>query len=155
MADLGNRRVVTGLGADGRSRVLIDGAIPQMSDMSAALAWRCAIPADNAGVDDTVVPYHTDVLHSGPDGKPVANFAICEFAPGTPAYMHATDTIDFLVVLSGRVTLVLEDEEADLGPGDFVVDRGVVHGWRNDHDEPCRCAVVNLPALPVGAGRTI
>jgi mannose-6-phosphate isomerase-like protein (cupin superfamily) len=50
---------------------------------------------------------------------------------------------------------VLEEGEADLGPGDFVVDRGVVHGWRNPHDEPCVAAVVNLPAHPVGKGRTI
>jgi quercetin dioxygenase-like cupin family protein len=150
MADLGNRRVVTGLGPDGRSRVVIDGAIPQLSEMNAALAWRCAIPADNAGDADAIVPYSTDLLHAGN-----ANFAVCEFPPGTPAYMHATDTIDFLVVLSGRVTLVLEDGEAQLGPGDFVVDRGTVHGWRNEFAEPCKCAVVNLPSHPLGAGRTI
>jgi quercetin dioxygenase-like cupin family protein len=144
------RRVVTGIGPDGRSRVIIDGPIPQMNTMSAALAWRCAVPADNTGSDDTVVPYAIEALHSGE-----ANFAVCEFAPHCDALMHATDTIDYLVVLSGAVTLVLEEGEAALGPGDFVVDRGVVHGWRNDGDVPCRCAVVNLPARPVGGGRTI
>jgi quercetin dioxygenase-like cupin family protein len=150
MAELANRRVVTGIGADGRSRVIIDGPIPQLSPMSAALAWRCAIPADNAGAEDAAVPYSIDVLHSGE-----ANFAVCEFAPHTDALMHATDTIDYLVVLSGTVTLVLEEGEATVGPGDFVVDRGVVHGWRNASDTPCRCAVINIPAHPVGAGRTI
>lgn len=150
MVELGNRRVVTGLGEDGRSCVVIDGPIPQRNESYAALAWRCAIPADNAGAEDQAVPYSVDLLHSGE-----ANFAVCEFPPGTEAYMHATDTIDYLVVLSGRVTLVLENGEAALGPGDFVVDRGVLHGWRNDHDEPCKCAVVNLPARPVGKGRTI
>ena len=150
MAELGNRRVVTGIGEDGRSRVVIDGPIPQMNGMSAALAWRCAIPADNSGAEDTARPYAIDMLHSGE-----ANFAICEFPPRCDALMHATDTIDYLVVLTGNVTLVLEDGDAALGPGDFVVDRGVVHGWRNDHDAPCKCAVVNIPALPVGKGRTI
>jgi quercetin dioxygenase-like cupin family protein len=150
MAELANRRVVTGLGPDGRSRVIIDGPIPQLSPVSAALAWRSAIPADNSGSEDAAIPYAIEVLHSGE-----ANFAICEFAPRTDALMHATDTIDHLVVLTGRVTLVLEEGEAALGPGDFVVDRGVVHGWRNDGDEPCRCAVVNIPAHRVGAGRTI
>src|ERR1035437_371680 len=98
------RRVVTGLDAHGRSTVLIDGAIPHADGGSAALAWRAAIPADNSGSADVVEPYRIDMLHSGE-----ANFAICRFAPHTPEYMHATDTIDYLVILSGRVTLVLEE----------------------------------------------
>ena len=151
MSNLGNRRVVTGLDAEGRSTVIIDGPIPRFNDMTAALAWRTAsTPADNSGSEDTVAPYAVDMLHT-----PGSNFAICEFRPNTPELMHATDTIDYLVILSGRVTLVLEEGEADLGPGDLVVDRGVVHGWRNPYDEPCVAAVVNLPAHPVGKGRTI
>ena len=144
------RRVVTGLAATGRSTVVIDGAIPHTEGHAAALAWRTAIPADNAGSADPVEPYRIDMLHSGE-----ANFAICRFPPHTPELMHATDTIDYLVILSGRVTLVLEEGEVDLEPHDFVVDRGVVHGWRNPHDEPCVAAVVNIPAHPVGSGRTV
>ena len=145
------RRVVTGLDEQGRSAVIIDGPVPRFNAMSAALAWRTeGTPADNSGSADTVVPYSIDLLHT-----PGSNFAVCAFARGAEAYMHATDTIDYLVVLSGRVTLVLEAGEAELGPGDLVVDRGVIHGWRNRHDVPCVCAVVNLPAHPVGEGRTI
>lgn len=151
LADLAHRRVVTGLDAEGRSAVVIDGPIPRFNAMSAALAWRSTgTPADNAGGDDAVVPYAVDLLHT-----PGSNFAICAFPPNSPALMHATDTLDYLVILSGRVTLVLEDGEAALGPGDFVVDRGVMHGWRNEHAEPCVAAVVNVPAHPVGKGRTI
>ncbi|MDE8654573.1 cupin domain-containing protein [Novosphingobium album (ex Liu et al. 2023)] len=151
MRETGFRRVVTGLDGEGRSCVAIDGPIPRLGPMSAALAWRTdAVPVDNSGTADTAVPYAVDLLHTGG-----SNFAVCEFPPGARAFMHATDTIDYLVVLSGRVTLVLETGEAALGPGDFVVDRGVMHGWRNDHDEPCTCAVVNLPAHPIGKGRTI
>lgn len=150
MNRLAHRRVVTGLDDAGRSTVVIDGEIPRASAISAALAWKTAIPADNSGRADAAVPYAIDLLHGGE-----ALFAICEFAPGSPATMHATDTVDFLVILSGRVTLVLESGEAELAPGDFVVDRGVLHGWRNPHDEACVAAVVNLPAHPVGQGRTI
>lgn len=145
-----SRRVVTGLGDDGRSRVVIDAPISSLDETAATLMWRCSLPADNAGSQDRAAAYTLDLLHSGD-----ANFAMCEFAPGVDAFMHATDTIDFLVVISGRVTLVLEDGVADLGPGDCVVDRGVPHAWRNDHEEPCRCAVVTIPARPVGRGRTI
>jgi mannose-6-phosphate isomerase-like protein (cupin superfamily) len=152
MAELpAHRRVVTGLDAEGRSRVVIDGPIPRFNAMSAALAWRTeTTPADNTGSADPVVPYSIDLLHT-----PGSNFAICQFPPDSPEIMHATDTIDYLVILSGRVTLVLEAGEAELGPGDFVVDRGVMHGWRNPHGEPCVAAVVNLPAHPVGKGRTL
>ena len=153
MNNLAHRRVVTGLDDDGRSCIRIDGPIPPSGPAvsSAAFVWRTdGVPADNSGRDDTVVPYEIDLLHTGG-----SNFAICEFPPGTDALMHATDTIDYLVILSGHVTLELEAGEAALGPGDFVVDRGVMHGWRNDGDEPCIAAVVNLPAHPVGKGRTI
>lgn len=153
MTGLGHRRVVTGLDAEGRSTIVIDGPIPRFDEgiSSAAFVWRTeALPADNSGCADTAVPYRIELLHTGG-----SNFAICQFPPGSEAYMHATDTIDYLVVLQGRVTLVLENGEAALGPGDFVVDRGVMHGWRNDHEEPCTCAVVNLPSHPVGQGRTI
>jgi mannose-6-phosphate isomerase-like protein (cupin superfamily) len=145
------RRVVTGLDAEGRSAVIIDGPVPRFNSMSAALAWRTeGTPADNSGTADVVAPYSIELLHA-----PGSNFAVCQFPAGADAYMHATDTIDYLVILSGRVTLVLESGEAELGPGDLVVDRGVLHGWRNPHDEPCVAAVVNLPAHAVGQGRTI
>lgn len=151
MSGLAKRRVVTGLDAEGKSTVVIDGPVPRFNDMTAALVWRTGgHPADNSGNEDPVAPYEVAMLHS-----PGSNFAICEFRPNTPEHMHATDTIDYLVILSGRVTLVLEEGEADLGPGDLVVDRGVMHGWRNPHDEPCIAVAVNLPAHPVGKGRTV
>ncbi len=150
MADLAHRRAVTGINADGKSAVVIDGPIPRFNDVTAALAWRADIPADNSGSEDTAAPYAIEMLHSGQ-----ANFAICEFPANTKETMHATDTIDYLLILSGHVTLVLENGEAELGPGDFVVDRGVLHGWRNPHGQDCVAAVVNLPADPVGKGRTI
>lgn len=149
---LAHRRVVTGLDAAGKSCVVIDGPIPRFNEVGAALAWTTAAhPADNSGSADTVGPYGLEMLHT-----PGSNFAICEFAAGnTEAMMHATDTIDYLVILQGRVTLVLESGEVHLGPGDFVVDRGVLHGWSNPHAETCVAAVVNLPAHPVGKGRTV
>jgi quercetin dioxygenase-like cupin family protein len=145
------RRVVTGLNAQGKSCVIIDGAIPCDEAFPAALVWRTkALPADNSGREDPVVPYTMEMLH--PTGSA---FTICEFRPGTDGGFHATDTIDYLVILKGEVTLLLETGEAALKPGDFVVDRGTVHGWRNSGPESCIAAAINLPAVPVGAGRTL
>jgi mannose-6-phosphate isomerase-like protein (cupin superfamily) len=148
---LGHRRVVTGLNAAGESAVIIDSPVPVLADISAALVWQSKVqPADNSGNADTAEPYTVEMLHN-----PGSTFAICTFPPGTHEHMHATDTIDYLVILSGHVTLVTEKGEADLGPGDLVVDRGVYHGWRNLSDTPCVAVAVNIPAHPVGKGRTV
>lgn len=45
--------------------------------------------------------------------------------------MHATDTVDFLVLLSGELTLLVDEGEVTLKPFDTVVQRGVNHGWIN------------------------
>jgi mannose-6-phosphate isomerase-like protein (cupin superfamily) len=64
--------------------------------------------------------------------------------------MHATDTIDFNVVVSGRVILAVENGEAELGPGDCVVQRGTWHAWRNPWDEPCIMATTMLRTADTG-----
>ena len=148
---LSHCRVVTGLNDKGQSAVIIDGLVPVLADISAALVWQSKVqPADNSGNQDTSEPYTVEMLHN-----PGSTFAICTFPPGTHEHMHATDTIDYLVILSGHVTLVTEKGEALLGPGDLVVDRGVFHGWRNLSDRPCVAVAVNIPAHPVGKGRTV
>jgi len=59
-------------------------------------------------------------------------------APG----MHTTATIDFEVVLSGQVTLELDDGAmVTLGPGDTVVQNGTRHRWSNRGTEPAVFAV--------------
>jgi mannose-6-phosphate isomerase-like protein (cupin superfamily) len=147
-----SRRVVIGLGEDGRSCVQFDGAVPQLGPV-AQLVWRTAsIPADNSGQADAAVPYRMEFLHDGG-----TNFIITHFPPGRDelAYMHATDTVDYLVVISGEITLVLEEGETRCGPGTLIVDRGVNHGWRNDGEVTAVYASVTLPARPVGKGRTV
>jgi mannose-6-phosphate isomerase-like protein (cupin superfamily) len=45
---------------------------------------------------------------------------------------HATDTLDYVTVLSGQVTLVVGGSEVTLGPGDSVIQQpGVPHDWQN------------------------
>jgi mannose-6-phosphate isomerase-like protein (cupin superfamily) len=51
--------------------------------------------------------------------------------------------------------LVVETGEVTLRAGDLIVDRGVIHGWRNDGVEPAVYVSVTLPARPVGLGRTV
>lgn len=147
-----SRRIVTGLNEEGRSCILIDGPVPRQRPV-ANLIWRTdGWPADNSGREDSAPPYEMEFLHDGG-----VNFILTELPAGLEgdAFMHATDTIDYLVVVSGELVLVLETGEVTLGPGDFIVDRGVIHGWRNDGDETAVYASVTIPARPVGKGKTV
>ena len=45
--------------------------------------------------------------------------------------MHKSDTTDYIILLSGKVTLVLDTEEVELQPFDVVVQRGTNHAWAN------------------------
>jgi mannose-6-phosphate isomerase-like protein (cupin superfamily) len=60
--------------------------------------------------------------------------------PDNPG-MHRTDTVDFEVVLSGEVTLELDDGvETVLGVGDTNVQNGTRHRWHNRGSEPATMA---------------
>ena len=50
--------------------------------------------------------------------------------------MHKTKTIDYIILLKGDVTLLLDNEEVDLKPFDVVVQRGTNHAWVNNGNEP-------------------
>ena len=144
------RRVVTGLDAEGKSCILIDGEVPSTSQ-TGGLIWRSdSVPADNSGGEPEQVPFSMELMHGGG-----TTFMVVDFPPGMPGFKHATDTLDYIIVLKGQVTLEVETGEVTCGPGDFIVDRGVVHSWRNDGPEVATIATVTLPAHPVGKGRTV
>jgi hypothetical protein len=43
--------------------------------------------------------------------------------------MHQTETLDIICLISGDASLVLDNEERRLKPGNIVVQRGTSHGW--------------------------
>jgi quercetin dioxygenase-like cupin family protein len=134
--------VVAGVGADGRSCIQIDGP-------AQTVIWSAKdLPADNSGEADA---------GGGRFRFPTqgVDFVFSDFPPGGGSPMHATDTLDLLVVVSGEVTFVTETGETLLKAGDVLVDRGVMHAWRNDGDQPCRIVNVLCPALPVAGGATV
>ena len=50
--------------------------------------------------------------------------------------MHKTETVDYIILLKGDVTLILDEEEVDIKPFDVVVQRGTNHAWVNNGTEP-------------------
>jgi quercetin dioxygenase-like cupin family protein len=136
------RRVIAGLNAQGQSCIVIDGA-------SDTVIWSTDdVPADNSGTADT----GADMFYFPETGT---NISWHDFPPHSQSGMHATNTIDYIVVLSGQVTFITETSETVLRAGDVIVDRGVMHDWRNDSDQPCRIVNVMVPAHPLGRTKTI
>jgi hypothetical protein len=43
--------------------------------------------------------------------------------------MHKTETLDIICLISGEASLVLDNEERRLKPGNIVIQRGTSHGW--------------------------
>ncbi|WP_280275498.1 cupin domain-containing protein [Nocardia wallacei] len=61
---------------------------------------------------------------------------LAAFDPAAPG-IHRTDSVDFVVVLSGRGRLRLGDgTDVSLRPGDSVIQNGAPHAWFNDGDVP-------------------
>lgn len=139
------RRVVTGRTSDGRSTVSIDGICPHLRELPGFPTFRFTdlwvtrqAPADNGtDADEAEGP----VAHVPPPGGNVLR--LLEIAPDPPGVdmagsgRHVTSTVDYVYVLSGAITVVLEDGEVDLRPGDVLIQRGTVHAWSNRGEEPC------------------
>jgi hypothetical protein len=62
--------------------------------------------------------------------------------------MHATDTIDYAIVLSGEIFAVMDAGETLLKQGDVLIQRGTRHAWSNRSDDYCRVAFVLVEATP-------
>ena len=167
------RRVVTGHDAEGKAIVLFDGPAenvgPPLHGTVSTELWRTfATPADNGAAEDAVAG---EVPLVPPPAGSV--FRIVEFAPDAEtgpgtladaigaeapqdgarrhAASHRTDSVDYAIILSGEIDLLLDDPHDDLHlkAGDVVVQRGTNHAWVNRGAAPCRIALVVLPAEPL------
>ncbi len=167
------RRIVTGHRADGRSTVLIDAPAPNVKQRAAGngstLLWvtdespadvsrtgdraarEIGVPPPRRGSIARVAEFppgvggevrdHETLLRDfgiGPDVKR-------GHAPRHPA-IHRTRSLDYVVVLKGEITLLLDDGEVLLKAGDVVVQQGTNHAWINRGAATCRLAMVFIDA---------
>lgn len=178
----GTRRIVTGHRPDGRSAILSDGPAPNVKQRAAGnastLLWVTEeSPADVSGAGDRAA---RDVAVPPPRRGTV--FRIAEFPPGMEAAapdnatllrdfgiddevlrgrpprdpaIHRTRSLDYVVVLEGEITLLLDEGETTLCPGDVVVQQGTNHAWVNRGSVPCRLAMVFVDAEEPGPIRAL
>lgn len=153
------RRVVTGHAEDGRATVLVDGPAgavksPRPGQFSTLLWCTDDAPA--------TMPVGRDAEDMGmrrlgtyPPERGT-RFMIAEYPPGNVPRRHRTETVDYVVVLSGRIEMELDDgESVALEAGDVLVQRGTYHAWRNPGPEVCRMVFVLVDAVPLGIGEPL
>jgi mannose-6-phosphate isomerase-like protein (cupin superfamily) len=102
-----------------------------------------------------VVTFPPDAVMMSPDFRPdlagpehlVAAPGIAETFEMENPGMHTTPTVDYGIVLSGNVTLELDDgATVNLSAGDTFVQHGARHAWRNPNSEPTTVAFVMVGA---------
>jgi hypothetical protein len=172
------RRIVTGHNEAGRSVVVFDNLVhPRHELQDDIYLWITErTPASNVGHADAAdrpiklePPSQGSVFHfvQFPPAVEMANLSLEERerlmvelfehlgashtrvdmirSPG----MHKTKTLDYIILLSGEVTLLLDEGEVNLTPFDVVVQRGTNHAWVNRGTKPALIGVVSIDAEPI------
>jgi quercetin dioxygenase-like cupin family protein len=145
------RRVITGHDDSGRAVVKLDELATHTfvgrPGATGLNVWTTeGFPVDNDGVEDAGLRKAGTTLPNG------TIFRVLEFAPGLAARNHRTDSIDYIVVISGEIDMELDDSTVHLKAGDVMVQRGTIHNWVNNGTAPCVLAVILIAAKSVEAG---
>jgi mannose-6-phosphate isomerase-like protein (cupin superfamily) len=170
------RRVVTGKDSSGKAVVISDADAEQVHERKLLGVTNCVLwstnsaPAmlsesiDGAKRELGITPPRAGtilrIIEFGPQNSATASpqeklelFRKMGLAPEGAAAanprdpgMHRTRTIDYVVILSGEIDMLLDDSEVHLRAGDVVIQRGTNHVWVNRGTEVCRAVFVLLDA---------
>jgi mannose-6-phosphate isomerase-like protein (cupin superfamily) len=163
------RRVVTGLDANNKAVVMFDSRMPLRpgpAGLNATNLWVTnTYPLGFSFKDDTsAIPVGISPLDNGTkfrvvefppldaatEAKMEPDFLMKAVGPVAPArglpvthpLMHRTRSVDYAVVLSGEIDMMLDDSVVHLKPGDTIVQQATNHAWVNHGREPCRILFV-------------
>jgi mannose-6-phosphate isomerase-like protein (cupin superfamily) len=161
------RRIVTGLDERNHAVVLFDSRMPLKQDspvISSTNFWITDSTPPILSKQDTA---NRPIGVSPPDNG--TKFRLVEFAPLDPAteaklpaemimkgvnhppekgisvkhpMVHRTRTLDYAVILSGEIDMMLDDTSVHLKEGDVIVQQATNHGWVNHSAQPCRILFV-------------
>lgn len=169
------RRIVTGHNSAGSSNITFEGTAANIMDIAGFPGLRVTdlwatteLPVDNDGLEDRGArPIRHDpgplgtifrVVEIPPeqaDGVRDTEAAFAQLGStirpteedrARHASMHVTDSIDYLVVISGEMHMLMEDGETLLKQGDCIIQRGTKHAWVNRSGRPCVLAAVLVDA---------
>lgn len=140
------RRVLIGPGPDGRGDLLSDLALEPLDRAPAGERavqltelWRLdgALRTSAEGGDPALDPWQ---MVPSPGGLA---WRLVRWGASSPK-MHQTDTLDFLIILEGRIELEYEKGRVRLGVGDSVVIQDALHAWHLVGGTPCVALAVML-----------
>jgi mannose-6-phosphate isomerase-like protein (cupin superfamily) len=161
------RRVVTGLDENNHAVVLFDSRIPLKQDSPVISSTNFWITDDTPPSLSRKETANRPIGVSPPDNG--TKFRLVEFAPLTPEIeaklppemimkgvshppakgvpvkhpmMHRTRSLDYAVILSGEIDMMLDDSSVHLQQGDVIVQQATNHGWVNYGTKPCRILFV-------------
>jgi mannose-6-phosphate isomerase-like protein (cupin superfamily) len=81
------------------------------------------------------MPMDTMMKVAGPD-------APAKGLPPRHPMMHRTRTVDYALIISGEIDMMLDEGEVHLKAGDVVVQQATNHAWINRGKTPCRVAFI-------------
>jgi hypothetical protein len=136
------------------SHVWAAGIDLRAADLGKARAHHTIEPPPKGSVC-RVITFPPDAVYAGKVGaREVAAFFAAAGSPHASTYslsaphpyMQKTRTLDFCLVLEGKITLILDTQEVGLEAGDTVIQRGANHAWSNRSSEPCVVAFTLIDA---------
>lgn len=150
------RRVLTGHDAANVAKVIGDAPATNSrrgaSGSTSTLIWSTdGAPADisvGEKIEDMggVRTFGTSPPRNG------SRFVVIDYPPGNRGVMHRTETIDYVVVMSGEIDMEMDASTVKLKAGDVLVQRGTHHAWHNRGTMPARLAFVLIDAKALGIG---
>lgn len=152
------RRIVTGHDAANVAKVILDGPATNAKQAGngavSTLIWSTdRTPADIA-VGEDAEDMGARIVGTQPPAMG-SRFAVIEFPPGAPTHMHRTESIDYVICISGRIDMEMDESIVTMEAGDVMVQRGTNHAWVNRYDVPARVAFVLIDAEPLGIGDAV
>jgi len=152
------RRVVTGHDANETAKVLIDGPPTNRrtskSGGVSTLIWCTDRTPASISVGENIEDMGARMLGTPPPPNGT-RFTVNDIPPGRSGPMHRTETIDYVIVLSGEIDMETDDSTIKLKAGDVLVQRGTNHAWINHGTKPARVAFILIDAKPLGIGHPV
>ena len=143
------RRIVTGHDMNGKAVVWKDGELAggqsRAPGVETTLVWATdSVPFDYVRDEDMAT---RKLGIAPPEGG--TRFSVIEIQPGNAAYMHRTDSVDYVICLAGEIEMDMDSgASVRMQAGDIMIQRGTNHSWRNRSSNPCRLAVVLIDGKP-------
>jgi mannose-6-phosphate isomerase-like protein (cupin superfamily) len=156
------RRVVIGVTDSGQSRIMSDGPIERIVG-TVGLLW--ATDVGKSKLPGTSDPVAAIGKIFGPEGstrlvaslvppdserdiKTRLSLSTGDLAPRNPSDQdgwHTTESVDYIIIMSGEVWCELDEGEVHLRAGDILIQTGTRHRWRNKTNETAL-----MYSIPIG-----